>query len=154
MSTEQEFFDVDDKTALICDDSTNTEPLKKTLEELGYKCHTAETSERALERMKYTTYDLITVAETLSGSTLESNGVLRYLGPLPMAQRRNSFVLLVGTSLRTLDAMQAYTQSVHLVINPSDLANLGPVLKKSLTEFATFYRVYKDVLAATGEAGS
>ncbi len=153
MSTEQEFFDIGDKTALICDDSTNTDPLKKTIEELGYKCHTAETSERAIERMKYTTYDLIAVAEGLSGSNLETNGVLRYLSPLPMAQRRNSFVLLIGESFRTLDAMQAYTESVHLVVHPKDLANLGPVLKKGLTEFETFYRVYKDVLVATGEGG-
>ncbi len=153
MSTEQEFFEVDDKTALIADDSTNAETLKTTLGELGYKCHTAETSERAIERMKYTTYDVIAVAETLSGSNLATNGVLRYLTPLPMAQRRNSFVMLVGDSFRTLDAMQAYTQSVHLVVHLNDLANLGAVLKKSLTEFETFYRVYKEVQAAAGEGG-
>jgi hypothetical protein len=70
-----------------------------------------------------------------------------------MAQRRNSFILLVGESFRTLDAMQAYTQSVHLVVNPSDLINLGPVLKKGLTEFAAFYRVYNEVLSASGEGG-
>jgi CheY-like chemotaxis protein len=153
MSTAQDFFDIGDKTALICDDSANLDRLKTTIEELGYKTHSAETSERAIERMKYTAYDLITVTETLAGSNLETNGVLRYLGPLPMAQRRNSFILLVGESFRTLDAMQAYTQSVHLVVNPSDLINLGPVLKKGLTEFAAFYRVYNEVLSASGEGG-
>ena len=93
MSIEQEFFEVDDKTALIADDSTNAETLKTTFGELGYNCHTAETSERAIERMHYTTYDVIAVAETLSGSNLATNGVLRYLSPLPMAQRRRNHLL-------------------------------------------------------------
>ncbi len=153
MSTEQsEFFDVGDKTALICDDSATADALKTILGELDLKCHTAETSERAIERMKYTTYDVIVVTETFASSTLPTNGVLNYLAPLPMAQRRYTYVVLVGDSFRTLDAMQAYAHSVHLVVNPNDVSNLGAILKKGLTEFESFYLVYKNVLVDLGEA--
>ncbi len=153
MSTEQsEFFEIGDKTALICDDSTAADTLKTILGELDLKCHTAETSERAIERMKYTTYDVIVVSETFSSSILATNAVLNYLVPLPMAQRRYTYVALVGDSFRTLDAMQAYAQSVHLVVNPNDLSNLGAILKKGLTEFESFYRVYRNVLVDMGEA--
>ena len=101
--------------------------------------------------MKYTPYDLIIISDNFGGTTLATNPVLNYLAPLPMAQRRNNFVVLIGDSFRTLDAMQAYTQSVHLVVNPTDLTNMGPILKKSLADFEVFYRVYRSVLVETGE---
>lgn len=68
-----------------------------------------------------------------------------------MALRRNSFVCLVGPSLKTLDAMQAFAHSVHLVMNPVDMPNLTAILKKGLAEFEGLYRAYKDTLAAAGE---
>jgi hypothetical protein len=68
-----------------------------------------------------------------------------------MAQRRHSFVCLIGPSLKTLDAMQAFGHSVHLTLNPIDLTNLPPILKKGLIEFGSLYQAYKDTLAAVGE---
>ena len=146
-----DFFEIGDKTSLICADPNTTEAAKATLRELGFKSHTAETPELAIERMRYTLYDCIIVHENFAGSSLRSNTVLNYLSPLPMAHRRHSFVCLVGPSLKTLDAMQAFGQSVHLVLNPSDLPNLGPILKKGLAEFELLYRAYKDTYAAMGE---
>src|SRR5579884_3635625 len=151
-STEKmDFFEVGDKTSLICADPATTEVVKGTLRELGFKFHLAETAELAVERLRYTRYDCIVVHENLAGSSLRSNAVLNYLSPLPMAQRRYSFVCLIGPSFKTLDAMQAFAQSVHLTMNPLDLPNLGPILKKSLVEFENLYRAYKDTLAALGE---
>jgi hypothetical protein len=146
-----DFFELGDKTSLICADPTTTEMVKTTLRELGFKYHTAETPELAVERIRYTNYDCIVVHENFAGSSLRSNGVLNYLSPLPMALRRNTFVCLVGPSLKTLDAMQAFGQSVHLVLSPADLPNLGPILKKGLAEFELLYRAYKDTYAAMGE---
>jgi hypothetical protein len=146
-----DFFELGDKTSIICADPTTTELVKTTLRELGFKYHTAETPELAIERMRYTNYDVIVVHENFAGSSLKSNAILNYLSPLPMAQRRYSYVCLVGPSLKTLDAMQAFAQSVHLVLNPADLPNFGPILKKGLAEFEMLYRAYKDTYAAMGE---
>jgi hypothetical protein len=146
-----DFFELGDKTSLICADADTTEAAQTTLRELGFKFHTAETPELSVERMRYTTYDCIIVHETFAGSSLRSNAVLNYLTPLPMPQRRHSFICLIGPSFKTLDAMQAFAQSVHLVINPLDLSNLGPILKKGLVEFELLYRAYKDTYAAMGE---
>ena len=146
-----DFFELGDKTSLICGDSSTTEAARATLRELGYKFHIAETPELAIERVRYTNYDCIIVLENFAGGSLRSNAVLNYLTPLPMAQRRFSFVCLVGPSFETLDAMQAFAQSVHLVLNPADLPNLTAILKKGLAEFELLYRAYKDTLAALGE---
>jgi hypothetical protein len=150
-SQEKDFFELGDKTSVICADPTTTEAVKGTLREIGFKYHTAETPELAIERMRYTSYDCIIVHENFAGSSLRSNAVLNYLSPLPMAQRRYSFVCLIGPSLKTLDAMQAFAQSVHLVLNPADLPNMGAILKKGLAEFDLLYRSFKDTYAAMGE---
>ena len=146
-----DFFELGDKTSLICADPATTEVVKTTIRELGFKYHTSERPELAIDRMRYTNYDCIVLHENFAGSSLRSNAVLNYLAPLPMPQRRHSFICLVGPSLKTLDAMQAFVQSVHLVLNPLDLPNLGPILKKGLAEFEVLYRMYKDTYAAMGE---
>ena len=138
-----DFFELGDKTSLICADPNTTEVVKTTLRELGFKFHTAETPELAVERMRYTNYDCIVVHENFAGSSLRSNAVLNYLSPLPMAQRRFSLVCLIGPTFKTLDAMEAFAHSVHLTLNPIDLPNLGPILKKGMAEFELLYRAYK-----------
>jgi hypothetical protein len=149
--SKMDFFEVGDKTSLICADPSVGESIRATLRELGYKFHTAETSETAIDRMRYTQYDVIIIQENFAGSSLRSNAVLNYLAPLPMAQRRYSFVCVIGPSFKTLDAMQAFQQSVHLVVNPNDLPNLTAIVKKGLAEFESVYRVYKETFAAQGE---
>jgi hypothetical protein len=146
-----DFFELGDKTSLICGDNTTTESARTTLRELDFKFHMAETPEMAIERIRYTNYDVIVLHENFAGSSLRSNAVLSFIATLPMAQRRNWFICLVGPSFKTLDAMQAFAQSVHLVLNPADLPNLTAILKKSLAENELLYRSYKDTLASMGE---
>jgi hypothetical protein len=146
-----DFFELGDKTSLICADTYTTDIAKTTLRDLGFKFHVAETPEVAIERIRYTNYDCIILHENFAGSSLRANTVLNYLAPLPMPQRRYSFVCLVGPSFKSLDAMQAFAQSVHLVLSPSDLPNLGPILKKGFAEFESLYRAYRETTKAMGE---
>ena len=141
-----DFFELGDKTSLICADASVTEAVRNTLRELGYKFHIADTSDVAIERTRYTAYDIIVVQESFGSGTLTSNPVLNYFCSLPMSQRRLSMLVLVGTAFKTLDAMQAFAHSVHLVVNPADLRNLTPILKKSRTEFDDLYRGYREAL--------
>jgi CheY-like chemotaxis protein len=143
-----DFFELGDKTSLVCTDNTTAQIVTATLRELGYKYHVVETPELAVERLRYTNYDCIILHENFAASSLRTNVVLNYLSALPMVQRRFSFICLVGGSFKTFDAMQAFTQSVHLVLNPIDLQNLGPILKKGLSEFEQLYRTFKETLAS------
>jgi hypothetical protein len=68
-----------------------------------------------------------------------------------MGQRRYSYTVLIGTSVRTLDAMQAFANSVHLVVNSTDIGNVGPVLKRGLADFDRLYATYRNVLREAGE---
>jgi DNA-binding response OmpR family regulator len=145
-----DFFELDDMTSLVCTDPLTTETVRSTLKAIGYKSHVAETSEMAIERIRYTPYDVVILQDSFAGSSLRSNALLAYLATLPMSQRRNSFVCLIGESFKTLDAMQAFAHSVHVVVNPFDLPNFAAILKKSIAEFELLYKVYKDAVAVQG----
>jgi hypothetical protein len=146
-----DFFELGDKTSLVCADPSTTESVRGTLRDLGFKSHVAETAELAIERIRYTPYDIVVIHENFAGSSLASNAMLNYLATLPMAQRRHSFVCLVGPSFKTLDAMQAFSQSVHVVVHTADLPNLTAILRKGTAEFELLYKVYKDSVA--GQSG-
>lgn len=146
-----DFFEIGDKTSLICADATVGEVVRTTLRELAFKIHGAETSDVAIERMRYNTYDIIVLQDNFAGSTLKSNVVLTSLSSMAMSQRRTSMVVLIGSGFKTLDAMQAFGQSVQLVVNTMDLPNLTAILKKSWAEFQSLYKIYKDVFASVGE---
>jgi hypothetical protein len=143
-----DFFGVGDKTSIVCSDPLTTEAVRSALRALGYKSHFAEAGETAIEKIRYTSYDVIVVHENFAGGSLRNNVVLSYLAPLPMSQRRYSFVCLIGPSCKTLDAMQAFAHSVHVVVNPADLPNLSAILRKGTSEFEALYKVYKDATAA------
>ena len=145
-----EFFEVGDKTSLICVNATIVDPVRAALRELGFKFHMADTSDVAIERTRYTAYDIIIVQEEFGGGTLRSNPVLSYFSTLPMPQRRSSMLVLIGTAFKTLDAMQAFAQNVQVVINIGDVRNLTAILKKSRAEFDGFYKVYRDVATTAG----
>ena len=141
-----EFFELGDKTALVAADPETAEVVRSSLRDLGFKSHSADSAEIAIERVRYTRYDCIFIHENFAGSSVWSNTVLHYLAALPMAQRRYTFVCLIGGSFKTMDAMQAFAQSVHLVVNPADLPALTAILRRSLAEFDQLYRVYKEAL--------
>jgi hypothetical protein len=148
--TKMEFFEVGDKTSLICADPATTDELKTALRDLGYKYHTTDSPELGIDYIRYTPYDVIVIHENFAGSGLRTNAVLNYLTHLPMPQRRNSLVCIIGPSFKTLDALQAFGASVHLVINPVDLPNFTAILKKGLAEFDLLYHAYREIVATQG----
>ena len=145
-NSQMEFFELGDKTALVCANAETTDVVRASLRDLGYKSHGAETEEVAIDRIRYTQYNCVFIQENFAGSSLRSNAVLQYLSPMPMGQRRFSFVCLIGPSFKTMDAMQAFAYSVHLVVNPVDLPTFTAILKKSLAEFDQLYKVYAEAL--------
>jgi hypothetical protein len=147
----QDFFELGDKTALVCGDPGVVESTWKTLKDLGFKIHFASDEDDAIERLRYTQYNCVIVQEDMAGKPLEMNEVMIYLATLSMVQRRNIFVCLLGESFRTLDAIQAFAQSAHVVVNPSDLPHLTAILKKSLAEYERTYRIYRIVVDSMGE---
>jgi hypothetical protein len=64
---------------------------------------------------------------------------------MPMNQRRHSTIILIGDSFETLNALQAFQQSVHGVINYSEMALLGQLVQKVVTDNNMFLNNFREI---------
>jgi len=143
-----EIFEPGDKTALICMDVPEMERLVvEQIRDLGYKVHTVFSAEDFIHKLHTHHYDVVVIAENFAASTLYSNPVLAEAVNTPAAQRQRQVVVLIGASLKTADEMQAFQNSVDLVISLTDIASLRPVVRR-VTNFAhDFYARYLEAVS-------
>ena len=119
MSEEIELLSPTDKPALLAVNTAETmETCKTVLSELGYKDHIAANADEFSMRFPQATYQIVIVEQ--SSDSAKASELLKNLQTMPMSQRRHAVTVLIGDSFQTLHSMQAYQQSVHAVVNPSD----------------------------------
>ena len=63
---------------------------------------------------------------------------------MPMAQRRQATVILFGDSFQTFTPMQAFQQSVHAVINSSELFLLKQLIEKAVADNTLFLTSFRE----------
>jgi CheY-like chemotaxis protein len=148
-----DFIEEEGKTALVCEpNALLRKPIIEALGVMEYQITVAETAREALKRMRYHVYDLVVVDEDFDTDNPEANGVLIYLERLGMGVRRNIFVAMVSSRHRTMDNMTAFLKSVNLIINSKNIDDIGKILSRGITEYLSFYRVFRDKLKETGRA--
>ena len=133
IQTRHDFFEPDDKTALVCIDEAEVQ--KAVLDQLGeleYRIHTGLFAEDISLKLRAHTYDVVAIYETFAGSVAEGNPVLLETIRTPSSQRRDQYVILIGPNMVTNDELQAFQYSVDLVFSVSDLVNFKPVLRRSI----------------------
>src|SRR2546428_13018919 len=66
---------------------------------------------------------------------------------MPMPQRRHSTVILFGDSFQTFTPMQAFQQSVHAVINSSELFLFKQLIEKAIADNTLFLTSFREAQA-------
>jgi hypothetical protein len=146
MNDKFDFISATDKPALIaCANSAWIEAAQKTLQELGYKPNVATTHEDFLSRFSQVRYQIVLIEDLFGAGKIDENQSLKALQKMIMGQRRHATIILVGNSFRTLDPMQAFQQSVHAVINNSEIPMLKQLLEKVTAENALFLHNFIEV---------
>ena len=84
------------------------------------------------------------VEELFAANDIGENLTLQSLQNMPMAQRRHSTVILFGHSFQTFTPMQAFQQSVHAVINASELFLLKQLIEKAVADNTLFLHSYRE----------
>jgi len=145
---EFEFIGPDDKPAMICLTSPDLIAITQgLLAEQGYKVHHVTNEAEFMARFPQLPYQVVIIEECFCCETPADNTTLKQIQWMPMGRRRQTTVILMGTSFQTLHPMQAYTQSVHAVVNVVDLANLGQVIQKVTSENDLFLATFRDTQA-------
>ena len=146
MSDQFDFIGATDKPALLAFSTPEwLEGVKMALQELGYKIHTAATHSDFLVRFSQVRYQVVIVEERFAANTLEENLTLRALQDMTMSQRRHATIILLGESFQTFTPMQAFQQSVHAVINNSELFLVKQLIEKAVADNAMFLHSYQEV---------
>ncbi len=148
MSDKFDFVSANDKPALLAFSSPEwLEAAKTALQELGYKVHTAATHSDFLIRFSQVHYQVVVLEERFAANTLEENLTLQALQNMPMNQRRHATVILFGDSFQTFTPLQAFAQSVHAVINTSELFLLKQLIEKAVADNSMFLHSFRETQA-------
>ncbi len=145
MPTKFDFVSATDKPALLAFSTPEwLEAAKVALTELGYKVHTAATHSDFLIRFSQVRYQVVIVEELFAANSPEENLTLQALQAMQMSQRRHATVILFGDSFQTFTPMQAFQQSVHAVINSSELFLLKQLIEKAISDNTLFLASYRE----------
>ena len=145
MADRFEFISATDKPALIAFSSPEwLEAARSALTELGYKVHTAATHGDFLVRFSQVRYQVVVVEELFAANSLSENLTLKALQNMPMSQRRHATVILFGDSFQTFTPLQAFQQSVHAVINSSELFLLKQLIEKAIADNTLFLHSFRE----------
>ena len=139
MSEKGEFIGVSDKPALVAFSTPAwLETAKQALKGLGYQVHTAATHSDFQVRFTQARPQVVILEERFAANDLSENLTLHALQNMPMGERRHATVLLLGDSFMTFAPMEAFQQSVHAVINSSELFLLAQLIEKAVAENTLF----------------
>jgi hypothetical protein len=155
MSETFDFISTTDKPALLAFSTPEwLETTKVALQELGYKVHTAATHSDFLIRFSQVRYQVVIVEECFAANTMEENLTLKALQGMQMTHRRHATVILFGNSFQTFTPMQAFQQSVHAVINSSELFLVKQLIEKAVADNAMFQHSLQEVQARVYAGGT
>ena len=145
MAFEFDFVLASDKPALLALSTLEwLATAQAVLTELGYKVHTAGNHEDFGTRFGRVQYQVVIFEELFAANSPAENVSLAYYQRMPMNQRRHTVSFLIGQSFNTLNPMQAFQNSVHTVINPTELNNLGPIIQQTVADQELFLRTFRD----------
>src|SRR5712671_1242809 len=148
MSNRFDFISASDKPALLAFSTPEwLEAARTALHELGYKVHTAATHGDFLIRFSQIRYQVVIVEELFAANHISENLTLQTLQNMQMSQRRHATVILFGDSFQTFTPMQAFQQSVHAVINTSELFLLKQLIEKAVADNTLFLHSFREAQA-------
>ena len=139
------------KTALLCEpDAAIQAKIKTGLHNMDYHITTPQLPKDALKQMRFHIFDMVVLNERFGNQSPDMNPVHKYLDRLNMSIRRNIFVALITDRYRTMDNMMAFNKSVNLIVNLKNIDEIEKILRRGISEYEAFYRVYKRALIKTG----
>lgn len=142
---EFDFIRPSDKPALLALSTMEyLATCKSVLHEMDFKVHQSADHEDFVGRFGQIQYQIAILEERFSCGSIEENLALMRLQYMPMGLRRHALTILIGESFQSLNTMQAFQQSVHVVINPADLASLKQILQQTIADNDLFLTVYRD----------
>ena len=128
------------RKVLVCTAEKYRAPIARRLTEGGYQVFVADDTRQAVERMRADQLDIVLLEPQFDTLEQGSAFVTREINVLRPSQRRRLFFILLGSSLRTMDAHAAFLNNANAVVNLSDIEQLAKIVDGALLEYNELYR--------------
>ena len=138
--------------ALILAKSGETrDKLSSALSGLGYRTETAEQTVDVITQMQFINYTCVVLNTECVEGRFEDDPLHKFLNSMEMSRRRYILYVLVGPEFKTFYNLQALTNSANLVVNNSDIAQFGVILRKAIPEYEQLFGPYMDEMKIQGK---
>jgi predicted Zn finger-like uncharacterized protein len=145
-----DYLSAGQSAALLCMNRTESRnEVKAMLEGLGYVVDIPTATDRALQRLRFNQYQVVLLDDDFDGES--PSPLAGYLASLNMNLRREMFVILIGQRFKTADRLQAFVESVNLIVHCDDLPQLVTFLSRGLRDHERFYKVFTECLIEAGK---
>jgi len=144
MPTDFDFIGPDDKPALLALSNPEHQSLcESVLLEKEFKVNKADNHDEFQTTFAQYNYQVVVIDRAFGGDPT-NNLSLVFLQRMPMPLRRHTFAVLVGEEFQSFNPMEAFTESVHVVINPNELVqNFPRIIDVTLPENDRFMHMYR-----------
>jgi hypothetical protein len=130
-----------DRTVLMAVQPLWVEPLIKAfLEEEGHPL-SVDKVEEVFPILQFEQPEFFILSEGFDQDS-QPNPLLGHIQNMSMDQRREIFVVWVGTNIKTGDILSAFSYSVNLVLQPEKLSEISKQIKKSWSQWKDLYQVF------------
>jgi hypothetical protein len=136
---------VSSKKGLICSaDAQLVDTLTTSLKEMGYQTESCSSAIGGLKVVD-SPYGLIIIDPVFPDDPEGSKKLIGRINAKKAVDRRQTFLVLISSTQKTLDGNSAFFSGVNLIVNKADLNNFEMTVRQSQKNFHQMYYAFRRV---------
>ena len=153
LSVENKALEADDEAegklrrVLLCL-GERRDAVAKTLAEADYKVYLAQTPAQANERLREGKTEILVFSPDFAAEFGGATILQQKVNAMPAAERRRLFFASVEDTGTTLNAHEAFSRNLNLIVNVKDISQFPLILNRSLRDFNDLYYYYNKAIDA------
>jgi len=125
--------------------------ISKAFDSRNYLPVYKNSSEEAIEEMRFTDYAAVIFHSRYEGADLDGSIFHEHMRGLGMGKRRYMYYVLIGPEFRTLYDLESLSYSANLVVNDNDVKHIDTILKKGFRDYEELFGPYLKALREHGK---
>ncbi len=139
------------KVLVLMGDGEMRATVSKAFEARNYLPVFFNSSEEAIEDMRFTDYAAVVFHSRFEGASLADSQFHDHMRRLSMNKRRYIYYVLIGPEFRTLYDLEALAASANLVVNDDDVRHITTILQKGFRDYDELFGPYLKALKEHGK---
>ncbi len=124
---------------LLIRDEEKRKLVSRAFETLGYRVELVNSSEEAIEKMRFVVYSAVVFHEGFESGDFRSNPMHVHVSTMEMGRRRQMLYILLGKSFKTMYDLEALSYSANIVVNEKELSKFSIILRKAVMEYEALF---------------